>query len=144
MADILNCCGPDLLSVLVWRMVIRPWLLTLGRHVPLSPQHIQLLPLQPVYLVRQYNINAQERICSLVNRAKVVIFIRGTEARPECEDSKELVKLLLVHRARFDVVNVLTDYNAEMGIREYTGDTRIPLVFFKGELVGSTEEIPPD
>ena len=77
----------------------------------------------------------------MVNRAKLVIFIRGTEAKPECEDSKELVELLLIHRARFDVVNVLTDYNAEMGIKEYTGDTRIPLAFFRGELVGSTEEV---
>jgi len=80
-------------------------------------------------------------MCSLVNRAKVVIFIRGTEARPKCDDSKELVELLLLHRARFEVVNILKDYNAEMGIREYTGDTRIPLVFFKGEFVGSTEEV---
>ena len=67
--------------------------------------------------------------------------MRGTERRPECEDSKELVDLLLLHRVRFDVVNVLTDYNAEMGIREYTGDTRIPLVFFRGELAGGTEEV---
>ena len=80
-------------------------------------------------------------MCSLVNRAKVVIFIRGTEARPECEDSKELVELLQLHRARFEVINVMTDYNAEMGIREYTGNTRIPLVFFRGELVGGTEEV---
>ena len=80
-------------------------------------------------------------MCSLVNRAKVVIFIRGTEARPECEDSKELVELLQLHRARFEVINVMTDYNAEMGIREYTGNTRIPLVFFSGELVGGTEEV---
>ena len=83
----------------------------------------RLVP-HPPSLVRLYNINAQERICSLVNRAKLVIFIRGTEARPECEDSKQLVELLLLHRARFEVVNVLTDYNAEMGIKEYTGDSR--------------------
>ena len=102
----------------------------LARHVPHPPS-----------LVKNYNINAQERMCSLVNRAKLVIFIRGTEARPECEDSKQLVELLLSHRARFEIVNVLTDFNAEMGIKEYTGDSRIPLAFFRGELVGGTEEV---
>lgn len=110
---------------LLCKMLLKT-LSALARHVPHPPN-----------LVKNYNINAQERMCSLVNRAKLVIFIRGTEAKPECEDSKQLVELLLLHRARFEVVNVLTDYNAEMGIKEYTGDSRIPLAFFRGELVGA-------
>ena len=62
---------------------------------------------------------------------------RGIEARPECEDSKQLVELLLSHRARFRIVNMLTDLNAEMDINEYTGDSRILLAFFRVELVGA-------
>ena len=80
-------------------------------------------------------------MCSLVERTKLVIFMRGTETKPECENSKEAIELLLHYRARFDVVNVNVDTNAEMAIREYTGDSRIPLVFLKGDLVGSTAEV---
>ena len=65
---------------------------TLARHVPHPPS-----------LVKNYNINAQERMCSLVNRAKLVIFIRGTEAKPECEDSKQLVELLLSQGLRLSM-----------------------------------------
>ena len=69
---------------LLCKMLLKT-LSALGRHVPHPPN-----------LVKNYNINAQERMCSLVNRAKLVIFIRGTEAKPECDDSKQLVELLLL------------------------------------------------
>merc|ERR1712096_551640 len=105
--------------------------------------HLKLLPLQPVHLVRQYNINAQERICSLVNRAKVVVFMRGTERSPSpaCSGSREVAAILAACRVHWDAVNVLTDHNAEEGIKEYTGDPRLPLVFLAGQLLGAVADL---
>ena len=54
----------------------------------LSPSLLRTSPGRPPS--RCYNINAQERICSLVNRAKVVVFMRGTERSPSsaCSGSR--------------------------------------------------------
>merc|ERR1712130_594739 len=92
---------------------------------------------------RLYNINAQERMCSLVNRTKVVVFMRGTEKRPDpqCGHSQEVVCILERCRVLWDAVNILKDTNAELAIREYTGDNRMPLIFLKGELLGSVAEL---
>lgn len=96
-------------------------------------------------IIRVYNINAQvtiahvnyfylcdtmlsqERMCSLVNRTKVVVFMRGTERRPDlsCRDSLEVAEILNESRVLWDAVNIVKDTNAEMAIREYSGgDTR--------------------
>ena len=70
---------------------------------------------------------SQERMCSLVNRTKVVVFMRGTERRPDpsCRDSLEVAEILNESRVLWDAVNIVKDTNAEMAIREYSGgDTR--------------------
>ncbi len=66
-------------------------------------------------------------MCSLVNRTKVVVFMRGTERRPDpsCRDSLEVAEILNQSRVLWDAVNIVKDTNAEMAIREYSGgDTR--------------------
>ena len=66
-------------------------------------------------------------MCSLVNRTKIVVFMRGTERRPDpgCPESQEAAEILNQSRVLWDAVNIVTDTNAEMAIREYSGgDTR--------------------
>ena len=95
-------------------------------------------------VLRQFNINAQERMCSLVNRTKVVVFMRGTERRPDtgCRDSVEVASILDNTRVLWDAVNIVTDTNAELAIREYSGgDRRIPLIFMGGQVLGGVAEL---
>ena len=51
----------------------------------------------------------------------------GTERRPDpgCPESQEAAEILNESRVLWDAVNIVTDTNAEMAIREYSGgDTR--------------------
>ena len=52
--------------------------------------------------------------------------MRGTERSPApaCPDSQEVTFILDTTRVLWDAVNILKDHNAEMAIREYTGDDR--------------------
>ena len=52
--------------------------------------------------------------------------MRGTELSPDpaCQDSQEVTIILNSTRVLWDAVNILKDLNAEMAIREYTGDDR--------------------
>ena len=90
---------------------------------------------------RYYNVNAQERICSMINRTKIVIFIRGrpnfkdrTSVFTDCLESQKLVELLENEKVLYDAIDILTDYNAEEGIKEYSNSDKIPQVYLKGQL----------
>ena len=52
--------------------------------------------------------------------------MRGTERSPApaCQDSQEVAVILDTTRVLWDAVNILKDHNAELAIREYTGDDR--------------------
>ena len=52
--------------------------------------------------------------------------MRGTERRPDlnCQDSQEVAVILNAAKVLWDAVNILKDDNAELAIREYTGDDR--------------------
>jgi len=89
--------------------------------------------------VRKYNINAQERICSMLNRSKIVIFIRGSERKPLCQHSKHVVKILKENGFKFESIDVTKDYNAEAGIQEYSSIEGIPQIYYKSNLVGTYE-----
>ena len=98
---------------------------------------------------RHYNINAQERICSMINRTKIVIFIRGrpnfkdrTKIFTECQESQKLVELLESEKVLYDAIDILTDYNAEEGIKEYSNTNIIPQIYLKGQLyTGNVEDL---
>ena len=54
---------------------------------------------------------------------------------------REVAAILAACRVHWDAVNVLTDHNAEEGIKEYTGDPRLPLVFLAGQLLGGVADL---
>ena len=88
---------------------------------------------------RGYNINAQERICSMINRTKVVIFIRGHPKQKrekgiftDCIESQEIVDILENENVYYEAIDILTDYNAEEGIKEFSNSDEIPQIYFKG------------
>ena len=88
---------------------------------------------------RGYNINAQERICSMINRTKIVIFIRGHPKRKnekgvftDCIESQELIEILENENVYYEAIDILKDYNAEEGIKEFSNSDEIPQIYFKG------------
>ena len=88
---------------------------------------------------RRYNINAQERICSMINRTKIVIFIRGQPKRKnekgvftDCVESQELIEILDNENVYYEAIDILNDYNAEEGIKEFSSSDEIPQIYFKG------------
>ena len=54
---------------------------------------------------------------------------------------KEVASILDSCSVLWDAVNIVKDTNAELAIAEYTGDRRMPLIFLKGELLGSLGEL---
>jgi len=75
----------------------------------------------------------------MLNRSKIVIFIRGTQRKPLCQQSSKVVEVLKENGFKFECIDVTKDYNAEAGIQEYSSLPGIPQIYYKSELVGNFE-----
>ena len=52
----------------------------------------------------------------------------------DCIESQKLVELLENEKVLYDAIDILTDYNADEGIKEYSNSDKIPQVYLKGQL----------
>ncbi|NES96343.1 MAG: Grx4 family monothiol glutaredoxin [Desertifilum sp. SIO1I2] len=81
----------------------------------------------------------QERIDSLVNQNKILVFMKGTKLMPQCGFSNNVVQILNTLGVPFDTVNVLDDPEIRQGIKEYSNWPTIPQVYINGEFVGGSD-----
>ena len=69
-----------------------------------------------------------DKIDKLVNNAKVVVFMKGEQAAPQCGFSNAVVQILKMHDVTFESHNVLVDEELRQGIKEYSNWPTIPQV----------------
>ncbi len=81
----------------------------------------------------------RERIESLVNRHRVVLFMKGDRMQPMCGFSAAAVGALGDVVADYHTVNVLEDPDIREGIKVYGNWPTIPQLYVDGELVGGAD-----
>lgn len=81
----------------------------------------------------------KERIDNLVNKNKIVVFMKGTKLMPQCGFSNNVVQILNTLGVPFETVDVLDDSEIRQGIKEYSKWPTIPQVYIKGEFVGGSD-----
>ncbi len=82
-----------------------------------------------------------EAIDHKVKNTDVVLFMKGTQAFPQCGFSATVVAVLQKVGVQFDDVNVLEDPELRQGIKDYTQWPTIPQLYVKGEFVGGCDII---
>lgn len=81
-------------------------------------------------------------IDKLVTSHPLVLFIKGTPARPMCGFSRQVVQTLSARRvAAYEAVNVLEDEAVRAGVKRYTSWPTIPQVFIGGRFVGGCDTV---
>merc|ERR1712058_133663 len=93
---------------------------------------------QPVRLMSE-SVSIGERIDALVKESKVVIFMKGVPAAPQCGFSNAVVQIMRMHDVTFESHNVLADEEIRQGIKEYSNWPTIPQVYFDGEFIGGCD-----
>ncbi len=83
--------------------------------------------------------NTQSKIKDLVEKNKIVIFMKGTPEAPMCGFSAQSVNVLRAVGANFVGVDVLADPEIRQGIKEFTNWPTIPQIFINGEFVGGCD-----
>ncbi|KAF5302170.1 hypothetical protein FQR65_LT08593 [Abscondita terminalis] len=84
-------------------------------------------------------ITTQTNIQDLVNKNKVVVFMKGVPEEPRCGFSNAVVQILRMHGVTYDAHDVLKDDSLRQGIKDFSKWPTIPQVFINGEFTGGCD-----
>lgn len=79
------------------------------------------------------------RIESLIGSDRVVLFMKGSRAMPQCGFSARVVQILDRLLPEYTTVDVLQDPEIRLGIKEYASWPTIPQLYVDGEFVGGCD-----
>lgn len=81
----------------------------------------------------------KERLDTLINENKIVVFMKGNKLMPQCGFSNNVVQILNALGVPFETVDVLEDYEIRQGIKEYSNWPTIPQVYIDGQFIGGSD-----
>lgn len=92
-------------------------------------------------LPRYYSAEAgsAEYFKELLDKSKVVVFMKGTPDNPRCGFSNAVVQIMRMHGVEYQAHNVLADESVRQGIKEFSQWPTIPQVFIDKEFVGGCD-----
>ncbi|KAF8092999.1 hypothetical protein N665_0393s0002 [Sinapis alba] len=83
----------------------------------------------------------EDRLKSLINSEKVMLFMKGSPDEPKCGFSSKVVKALRVEDVSFGSFDILSDEEVRQGIKSFSNWPTFPQLYYKGELVGGCDII---
>ena len=81
----------------------------------------------------------KEKIINDIENNSIILYMKGTQARPMCGFSARVVNILNNHSVDFQDVNVLEDPEIRVRLSEYSNWPTIPQLFVNGELIGGCD-----
>jgi monothiol glutaredoxin len=84
-------------------------------------------------------MTVHERIDKIVTENKVVLFMKGSPAFPQCGFSARATAILQELDVPFASVDVLEDHEIRQGIKEYGNWPTIPQLYVNKQLIGGSD-----
>lgn len=84
-------------------------------------------------------MSTQDRIQTLVNDNRVLLFMKGTRHFPQCGFSMRAVNIVNALGVPFETVDVLADMEIRQGIKEFSAWPTIPQLYIDGQFVGGSD-----
>ena len=81
----------------------------------------------------------KDRIQSMIDSQRVVLFMKGNKLFPQCGFSARVVQILKEVGTEFKDVNVLTDQALREGIKQFSDWPTIPQLYIAGRFVGGCD-----
>ncbi|XP_065285902.1 glutaredoxin 3 [Dermacentor albipictus] len=85
--------------------------------------------------------NLTLRLQKLINKAPVMVFMKGSPDAPRCGFSRTLMEMFKKHKVTFDSFDILTDEDVRQGLKQYSNWPTYPQVYVKGTLIGGLDII---
>lgn len=86
-------------------------------------------------------INLDDRLKALINRAELMVFIKGDRNTPRCGFSKQLIAILNETGLAYGTFDILSDEDVRQGLKTYSDWPTYPQVYVKGSLIGGLDII---
>ena len=84
-------------------------------------------------------MDAKTRIDEMLDKSKVMLFMKGNPSFPQCGFSARAVAILKEMGTEFDSFDVLEDEEIRQGIKEYGQWPTIPQLYVNKELLGGSD-----
>ena len=81
----------------------------------------------------------RKRIVDTINRSRVMLFMKGNPAMPQCGFSAAVVGILKQTGVPFDSYNILADQELREGLKEYSSWPTFPQLYVDGKLIGGAD-----
>ena len=82
---------------------------------------------------------SNDRLRALVNRAPVMLFMKGSPDEPRCGFSRQIVELLRSKDVAFSHFDILEDEGVRQGLKKFSDWPTYPQLYAAGELVGGLD-----
>ncbi|BFF93780.1 glutaredoxin 3 [Drosophila madeirensis] len=82
-----------------------------------------------------------DRLKALVNKAPLMIFMKGDRNGPRCGFSKQLIAIVNDTSLPYETFDILSDEEVRQGLKTYSDWPTYPQVYVKGELIGGLDII---
>jgi len=110
----------------------------------LQPASSQSLPLQSAVAEAPSKSesgpqNLTARIEALLKSSKVLLFMKGTPAAPQCGFSRKIIDILKENGIQFNTFNILADEEIRQGLKEYSSWPTYPQLYNDAKLVGGLD-----
>lgn len=81
----------------------------------------------------------EDRLRKLINKAPVVLFMKGAPEQPQCGFSGKICGILNDHDIKFDHFNILSDEEVRQGLKTYSNWPTFPQLYANGKLIGGLD-----
>lgn len=86
-------------------------------------------------------LSLNDRLKALINRSKVMIFMKGDRNTPRCGFSRKLIDIINAIGVQYETFDILSDEEVRQGLKTYSDWPTYPQVYVKGELIGGLDII---
>eukprot|EP00979_Chaetoceros_neogracilis_P008793 scaffold1972_cov265-Chaetoceros_neogracile.AAC.7 len=80
-----------------------------------------------------------DRLRELLNRSKVILFMKGLPSQPKCGFSRQICNILNEQGISFDAFDILSDEEVRQGLKKYSDWPTYPQLYIDGDLVGGLD-----
>lgn len=84
-------------------------------------------------------IPINDRLKQLVNRHRIMLFMKGIPSSPRCGFSRQIVEILDSYHVSYDAFNILEDDDVREGLKVYSDWPTYPQLYVEGDLVGGLD-----
>ncbi|XP_066179486.1 glutaredoxin-3 isoform X2 [Sylvia atricapilla] len=81
----------------------------------------------------------EDRLKSLINKAPVMLFMKGNKQMAKCGFSKQILEIMNNSGVDYETFDILEDEEVRQGLKSFSNWPTYPQLYVKGELVGGLD-----